>query len=239
MRPSDIQEKSSRAADRLISIFEKKILDGTLQDGEPLPPEREITENYQVSRTVVREAVKALANKGLIDAKPRFRPTVKAPSTETAVEVVSSIVDRLMNSSGGVKNLFDSRIMIEVSLARHAAKEARGDQLQDLRAALNENESAIENSEAFYRTDINFHRVLYDIPGNPIFPTLHRAYTDWLSDHWTKMPRSPERNGRNFRYHKSIFDAVVSKDPDAAEAALREHLDFAWAQVKETFSFET
>ncbi|MDJ0968568.1 MAG: GntR family transcriptional regulator, partial [Kiloniellales bacterium] len=56
--------RSTRAADGLIQIFEKQILDGTLRDGQPLPPEREIVQTYGVSRTVVREAVLALSNKG-------------------------------------------------------------------------------------------------------------------------------------------------------------------------------
>lgn len=80
-----------RTADTLFEIFETKIQQGELQDGDPLPPEREIVETYAVSRTVVREAILALATKGLIDAKPRHRPVVRAPSYDVAFDALGSI----------------------------------------------------------------------------------------------------------------------------------------------------
>ena len=73
-------QTNGRAADDLFRTFEQLINSGALVDGQPLPPEREIVETYGVSRTVVREAVLALANKGLVEARPRFRPVVRKPT---------------------------------------------------------------------------------------------------------------------------------------------------------------
>jgi len=74
------------------------------------PPEREIVKSFGVSRTVVREAVLALANKGLIEARPRFRPVVRKPNYETAFETVDSVVSRLLLQPDRVKNLYDTRV---------------------------------------------------------------------------------------------------------------------------------
>lgn len=224
-----------RAADDLFRTFEEMINSGTLRDGEPLPPEREIVQTYGVSRTVVREAVLALANKGLVEARPRYRPVVRRPSYDTAFETVENIVGRLLKQPDGIRNLFETRIMIEASLVRQAATDATRDDIAALKAALDENFAAIGDSELFYRTDIAFHNVLYQVPRNPVLPAVHKAYTAWLAPHWSLMPRMPERNRANHRAHAAIYEAILMRDPDAAEAALRAHLADAWKQVRETF----
>ena len=231
----EISRRDGRAADDLFRTFEKMINAGVLQDGQPLPPEREIVETYGVSRTVVREAVLALANKGLVEARPRFRPIVRKPTFDTAFETVGNVVGRLLNQPDGVRNLFDTRIMIEASLVRHAALEATKTDIAAMREALSQNGDAIEDNERFYRTDMAFHAVLYKVPLNPILPAIHKAYTSWLAPHWSQMPRQATRNQANHAAHKAIFDAILSRDPDAAEASLRSHLHHAWAQVKAQF----
>ncbi len=224
-----------RAADALVAAIEAQIQSGGLNAGDPLPPEREIVRDHGVSRTVVREAVRILASKGLISARPGFRPVVAHLGYDSAIGAVGSVVTQLLGQSGGIRNLFDLRIRMEASLVREAAQVATGEQIQQLEAALERNKAAIQNSTDFYETDIAYHSVLYDIPGNPVLPAIHRAYTDWLSLHWIKMPRSPERNQTNYEAHRAIFDAILRRDPDTAEAALRSHLKFAWDQVSSTF----
>lgn len=228
-------EKKIRAADQLISLFEQRILDGDLKAGQPLPPEREIVQQHGVSRTVVREALRAIANKGLIVARPGYRPYVAQPGYDAAISAVGSIVTQLLGQPGGVRNLFDIRIRMEVSLVRDAARIATAEDIQKLEQALAANKAAIQESSAFYETDIAFHGILYDIPQNPVLPAIHRAYTGWLSKQWDHMPRLPARNETNYQSHKAIFDAILRRDPDRAEAALRKHMDDAWRQVKDTF----
>ena len=232
---SDTPLQNGRAADDLFRVFEEMINAGTLIDGQPLPPEREIVETYRVSRTVVREAVLALANKGLVDARPRHRPIVRKPTFETAFETVGNVVGRLLNQQDGVKNLFDTRIMIEAALVRQAALQAGKNDITTLKTALHANGACIDDSDAFYQTDMAFHRALYLVPKNPVLPAIHAAYTTWLAPHWSKMPRAPERNRQNHRAHTAIFDAILMRDPDAAEECLRSHLLDAWRQVHATF----
>ncbi len=226
----------SRAADDLFREFESMIKSGALTEGETLPPEREITEKFGVSRTVVREAILALSNKGLVEAKPRFRPVVRKPSFDTAFDTVGNVASRLLEDPQGVKNLFDTRIMLEVYLARQAAVDAGREDIQVLKTALEKNGEAINNMDLFFETDIQFHRVLYEIAGNPILPSIHKAYITWLQPNWVKMPRSPERNTLNFESHTAIYEAIIMRDPDAAEAAMRKHLADAWDQISKILS---
>lgn len=229
------QDDGLRAADDLVRHFAHQISAGLLRDGETLPPEREIVKTFGVSRTVVREAVLALANKGLVEARPRFRPVVRKPSYDTAFETVNSVVSRLLLQPGGVKNLFDTRIMTEASLVRQAATQATNEDLRALKSALSENEAAIDDTELFYKTDLAFHAVLYEIPKNPVLPAVFKAYAAWLGPQFTRMPHSPNRNQENYHAHSAVYEAILMRDEDLAEAALRRHLDKAWFDVEKTF----
>lgn len=237
--PQPSTNPKGRASDQLIAYFERAILDGTLPVGAPLPPEREIVQTHAVSRTVAREAVQALARKGLVQARPGFRPVVSEPGYDAALTAVGSIITQLLNQSQGVRNLFDLRIMMEAALVRQAAMTATAKDIAELEDALAENGDVISDSARFSDTDVAFHAVLYQIPRNPVLPALHRAYIDWLSIHWQKMPPSETRNQQNHMSHQRIFDAILRRDPDKAEAALRHHLDEAWDQISTTFERTT
>lgn len=231
----DSREPGARAADSVVAALEERIFSGQLKDGQMLPAERELIEEFGVSRTVAREAVKILGGKGLIEARPRHRPVVRQPDFDTALGVLGGLVKHLIGQSGGVKHLFDARIFVEAGLVRKAAAEAGKNDIANLRAALERNRACIHDSEQFYETDMAFHAVLYTIPRNPIFPALHRAFCEWLEGHWRQMPRLSERNARNYGAHQAIFDAILNRDPDAAETALRLHLEDSWKQVENTF----
>lgn len=224
-----------RAADFVIAELEQQIVSGRLQNNTPLPAERELMAQFGTSRTVVREAITALSNLGLVESKPRFRPIVKKPDYETALNAVGGIVRHLLGETGGVRNLYQSRVFIERGLVRDAATSATKDDIKALRTALAANKEAIGNSSAFYETDIAFHGVLYKISNNPIFPAIHEGYTSWLSPQWDKMRQAPERNLTNYQAHEEILDRILDRDPAAAEEALLRHLDAAWRFVRDTF----
>ncbi|MCG3268520.1 FCD domain-containing protein [Yoonia sp. I 8.24] len=226
---------TGRAADSIVHTITARIHSGALAHGDLLPAERDLMAEFEVSRTVAREAVRILSSQGLIKAKPRHRPVIRKAGFGAAFDAAGSIVDNLLQQPGGVHNLFDTRIMLEAALVREAALSAGKKDIVNLKTALAANGAAIDDNDQFYQTDQQFHAVLYDIPGNPAYPAIHRAYTTWLAPQWGQMPRLADRNRINFASHTAIMDAILLRDPDAAEAALRSHLADAWDQVRLTF----
>jgi DNA-binding FadR family transcriptional regulator len=233
--PANSAAANARAADAMVAELEARIASGELSDGSYLPAERELMTRYAISRTAVREAIARLASRGMLDARPRFRPIVRRPNVDTAFSAADGIVTLLLGDPGGVKNLYDMRVFLEASLARNAAMHARKEDIAALRSALAANEQAVPDSGKFYATDTAFHAVLYSIPRNPVFPAVHKAFTAWLASHWERMLRSPERNRVNFLSHREIFLAIADRDPDGAERALQNHLAAAWEYVRGTF----
>lgn len=227
-----------RAADAIVAELESQIVSGKLRNRGPLPAERDLMEQFSASRTVVREAIATLSSRGLVESKPRYRPIVSKPDYETVLNTTGKVVQHLLNEAEGVRNLYMSRVFTERGLVRQAAVSATKEDIRELQAALDANEAAINDSEQFYQTDNAFHGVLYRVPRNPIFPALHEGYTSWLAPHWERMPRSPDRNKANYAAHKRIFDAILRRDPDEAEAALNVHLDAAWEDVRTTLERE-
>ncbi|WP_033068266.1 FCD domain-containing protein [Thalassospira australica] len=230
LRAADLQ-----GAARIASKIEHEIAEGRIENGEMLPSQRELMQKHNAGRLAVSRALKLLEYRGLIATKARCRPTVQRPTYGTALSAVEGVVHRLLGQSDGVRNLYECRLFVEVGLARNAARNARKEDIAKLRAALGANKAAINDSDAFYATDIAFHGLLYEIAKNPIFPPMHKAYTSWLAPYWGKMFRSIDRNKVNFLSHKAIFQAIEDRDADAAEDALRRHLDAAWEYVRVTF----
>lgn len=231
----NVLTKNGRASDDLFRHFVEKINSGQLKEGDTLPTERNIVESLGVSRTVAREAILALANKGLVQARPRYRPVVRKSNFDAAFETINEVVSRFLVEPGSVKNLYDTRILLESMLVRQATTDAGKEDIAALDDALAKNGKAVGDSELFFQTDVNFHAIFYKIPKNPVLPAIQRAYTAWLSPRWLKMPFSTEINQLNFEAHQRIFAAILMRDPDAAEECLREHLAFAWNQVRDYF----
>ena len=127
------QNPDSRAADAVVAQLEAQIVAGTLPSGHPLPAERELMEDFGASRTVIREAISTLSNRGLIESKPRFRPIVRKPDFGTVLHATGNIVQHLLTEHGGIKNLYDSRVFIERGLVRDAAISATKDDIADLK----------------------------------------------------------------------------------------------------------
>lgn len=226
---------AGRASDHLGDRLAAMIFAGELPGGDRLPPERELVRRFGVSRTVVREAIADLARRGLLLARPGHRPVVRRPTYETTIDGLGGVVGHLLHDEGGAVALFESRVFLEAALARHAALHASRTDLEDLAAALERNRAAIGDAGEFYLTDVAFHGVLFRIPGNPIFPAVHKAYVAWLMSHWATMERAADLDRLNHAGHAAIFEAVAGRDPAGAEDALRRHLQVAWEQVRGTF----
>lgn len=204
--------------------LEGMMLAGELAPGDPLPSERELMDAFQVGRTSVREALFALQTKGLVVLRSGERAYVTRPSAASIVDGLSTSVRHLLTSSENAKDLQQVRRMLEVSLVRHAAREATARDVTMLERALVANRAAVGDTEAFARTDVAFHFVLAKLARNDIITSLHTAMVEWLAEQRLTSLRMPGAEDAALAAHLAIFQAVAGHDPDAAEAAMESHL---------------
>ena len=211
--------------EQVAAHLERQILDGSLRPGERLPPERALRERFGVGRPAIREALIALQRAGLVELTNGARARVATPTASGVLAGVLPAVRQLLSTAEGHRHLQRVRQFFEVGLARQAACDATAVDLARLAEALARNEAAIGDEPLFIRTDVAFHYILAEIPGNPVFTALHDALSAWLTDQRIVTLADAGQDRIAFEAHRRIHGAIAARDPDSAERAMREHLD--------------
>ncbi|QRG81193.1 transcriptional regulator NanR [Citrobacter sp. R56] len=196
-------------------------------EGEPLPSERELMAFFNVGRPSVREALAALKRKGLVQINNGERARVSRPSADTIISELSGMAKDFLSHPGGIAHFEQLRLFFESSLVRYAAEHATDEQIAMLSKALEINSQSLDDNSQFIRSDVDFHRVLAEIPGNPIFMAIHVALLDWLIAARPKVADEAlyEHNSVSYQQHIAIVDAIRARDPDEADRALQCHLN--------------
>ncbi len=218
------QIRRAKVYEEIARRLEGQILDGRLQPGDSLPSERDLMERHGVGRPAVREAMMSLQKAGLIAVVNGERARVVRPSPRTLVGELGTAARYLLSRDGGIREFQQARLFFELGLARHAATLATVDDLDRLERALAANQAALVDMDAFALTDVAFHFALAEIPRNSIFVALHVALAEWLTEQRSSTLQRRGAARKALRSHRAIFAAVSARDPDGAEAAMREHL---------------
>lgn len=198
---------------------------GEYAPGDQLPSERALMERFGVGRPSVREALFSLQQLGIVTISSGERARVTLPTPRRLLLGLDGAVRHLLATTEGERNLQDARLFFEVGLARHAASCGTSEDYRRLKDALDANRRAMKDAEVFERTDVAFHYVLANVPRNPVFIAIHEAVVSWLTRQRTLSLRNTGAAQQAFKWHKKIFEAVTDRDADAAEAAMREHLE--------------
>ena len=216
------QIESERLYERIVAQIEQRILRGDLHVGDQLPPERELGEQFGVSRTAVREAVKALRQKGLLETYPG-RGTFITDGTSQAMRHSLNLVVSL-GAAHGSEDLVQVREILEPEIAALAAVRVTAEQLAALDKAVAVMNAALNDAEAFIEGDLDFHLALAEATQNDIIPILIDSIIDRLREQRKRIFLTPGGAQRGQFHHKRILKAVKQRDPDAARKAMRAHL---------------
>lgn len=197
---------------------------GTLAPGEMFPSERDLCGRFGVGRNVVRSAISNLQAMGLVEHERGHRPRVAAPNLSSLVANVSDAARFFFSGTEGRAHLEQARLFLETSLVRHAVHHATNAHIGRMIEAIADCDASLNDSNAFRNADVRFHRVLAEIPGNPIFVALHEAFVERLMKERALPSNFDSYIRRSNEEHKQIVGALLDKDPDRAEAIMTEHL---------------
>ena len=218
-----------RLSDRVAEKLLETILQRELKPGDKLPSERELGEQFQVSRTVIREATRGLVAKGIIDVRSGTGLTV------TAVDPASVAASMNLYLRGGdvpYQHVHEVRAVLEIEVAAAAAERGTDEKIAALRAIHDRMvaEHKRGDKEAFAVTDVDFHRAIAKMTGNELYVLL----LDAMGDSLLGIRRALSANSdsgvakRNqsvaIRAHKRILDTIEARDPAGARIAMNEHL---------------
>jgi len=214
--------QTSRLYEQIVRQIEDSILKGELQEGEQLPPERDLALQFGVSRTAVREAVKTLREKGLVEAYPG-RGTFITNGTSHSFK---HTLDRMMRGgpSEGTANLTEVREILEPEIAALAAQRADEEMVSAMREAIAVMDKSRSDAEAFIEGDLDFHLALAEAAANPLILSLIDSIVGLLREQRMRtyfVQGGPERGQY---HHKRILEAIEHRDPQGAREAMRAHL---------------
>jgi DNA-binding FadR family transcriptional regulator len=212
--------------EQVCELIETRIVEGDLQVGDKLPTEKEMAELYQVSRTVIREAMKVLKEKGWIEtrvAKGTFVVDNVAKNVRDSFDAVLR-----MDEASGFRYLLEVREILEPEVAALVASRADDSQRARLQQAIDRMDSSLElpdNIDEFLDADFTFHMSLAESTGNPLIPMiispLFKLLRDQQAYYSSNVKEGPHRSQVN---HKLIMGAIARADAVGARRYMIEHI---------------
>jgi DNA-binding FadR family transcriptional regulator len=221
-----VRRRPRTLALELVERFSDRIRAGQLQPGAKLPTEAAIMEEFEVSRTVVREAISKLQAAGLVETRHGIGTFVIGPGDSPSFKITPEQFGTLQD----VIAVLELRIGLETEAAGLAAQRRTVDNLAALRKALDAVIAAVEAGQDSVAADFQFHLEIARATQNSHFTELMATLGSQIIPR-ARLEPSADMSAERLAYmrrvnaeHESILDAIASQDAESARAAMRTHL---------------
>ncbi len=223
-------KRKERLGDQLYGQILEQIVSGTLKEGDKLPSEKELCLMFEVSRPVVREAMMLLQADGLVVARQGSGTYVQRRPPQGLIALAGA------SDVAGMLRCYELRVPLEGEAAALAAKRRSPEQLGQIKAALDDLAHAFETRSAASAADFAFHRAVAEASCNDMFvsilETLHAAIENSMTVALNITSQgSAERSRRVLEEHSRIYEAIAIGDADAANLAMRYHINRARQRI--------
>src|SRR6202163_3028672 len=210
--------RSSRLYEQIVQQVEESIHKGAMKPGDQLPPERELAQQFGVSRTAVREAVKALHEKGLVEAYPGRGTFVTAGTSYSMRQSLDWMLK--IGQPEGSAFLAEVREILEPEIAALAATRVDDEDLASMREQITVMDSARKDPDAFIEADLDFHLALAEAAANSLILSLIDSIVGLLREQRTRIFLVEGGPERGQYHHKRVLEAIEHRDPSGAREAM-------------------
>lgn len=216
--------EKKRYFEQIVQMIREKIFRENLKEGFRLPTEQQLAKELNVSRSVVREALRILDVMGYVDIK-------KGPQGGIFVSSLyhKPISDSLRNLTNNghitVNHLFDVRLQIETFIAAEAAQHAKKREMKKIFALIEDASLHIDDAAYLKNRNIEFHILLAEASGNPVLAILMKSLTEILKEiayHFL----NPSFEREIFKIHKEILKAIMQRKVNEAKKLIKEDIIF-------------
>lgn len=207
----------------LAEALEADILSGRLPTGCKLPGERELSERHGVSRPMVREALRSLAERKLVRILPARGTFVSGDTGLEALQPLALVYRRRHTTA---RQLVEARVMLESQAAAFAAVRANDEDLTALRVTVERMEADLSPLD-HVRYDLAFHLLIARASHNPVIETMFGSIVTLVVQLMLRSVSDPEVAGRSHPYHRRAYEAIANRQTEAAAQAMRDHLKVA------------
>ena len=225
--------KKKRFSDQISDLIQKKIIEDNLEVGTNLPSEKAMADEFQVSRSVVREALRILEISGLVTIK-------KGPAGGIFVsDVYHAPIKRSLNNlitcgDVTVDDLYDARLLIEPHIAGQAALHASEEDFEKFRALFEDSASHLDDPVRLKKNNLEFHLLLAQASGNPVLAVMLESVFELLAERTRRyVDLALER--KFFKIHQAIFEVMTLRQPEETRRLIRQDIMDVMEALK-TFS---
>ncbi|MGW1780508.1 FadR/GntR family transcriptional regulator [Streptomyces sp. NPDC002143] len=234
-----------KMAELVAARLRRMIVRGELTEGEALPSETALMEEFAVSRPTLREAFRVLESESLITVRRGARggARVQIPEGTVAARYAGVVLEYRGTT---LKDVYDARTVIEAPCAGLLAERRTDGDLERLRAAVAEAELLMDDPSAFIRAHMEFHALVVELAGNQTLGVLNGMVRHIIDQaNWSHVdldagsPENVRANRRGFRAHVALVDLVAARRTEAAEELWRVHLQEAEDYLLQSRSMTT
>jgi DNA-binding FadR family transcriptional regulator len=229
-----IAGRPARLSVVVVDALVEGIVSGRYPSGTLLPPEPVLCQSFDVSRSVVREAMKVLEEKGLARARQGHGTTISPPDEWNLLDpAVLAAAIRADETLQILDELVDVRVALESAMARTAARSMSDADLAELGDLLEEMGTQLQDPERYLATDTRYHDFIMRCSGNRLGRSIIRAIHPHARASSRYNPPADEEDLRQgHRGHVAIYEHLLRHDADGAAAAMEEHISGSWALRK-------
>jgi len=215
---------SPKGYEKVVSYLSDQLRDGLLKTGDRLMPERELALRLNISRPLVREALRSLAMIGVLDVHQGRGTFVRSPDFSTLENIFT-----FMFVQGGeeIDDIMELRRGIELQAIRLACLRARDDDFEKIGAAMDNIHATIDDPIAGGQADFHFHTCLVEASHSAALIKVYRIVSRTLQNNHVSRRRRVAASGQLRTYiidhHDRLFRSIESRDVEGSEKLLREH----------------
>lgn len=217
--------KSNKVSQHIIDQIRNAIFEGRLKLGDKLPSERELVQNFKVSKATLREALRSLEVLGFLE----IRKGISGGAFVTEVDMTKakdSFTNFLLFKNLSLRDLSEVRLLLEPYIAEKATLAITEEELNRLKKLIKDSERAIKGDIAFEsrKDEIEFHRIIASIAGNPILMFILDFVENLLIDTKEILKPGKEFSGKVLRAHKRIYSGLLERNVKKVHKEMVKHI---------------
>jgi GntR family transcriptional repressor for pyruvate dehydrogenase complex len=214
--------KKTRIYQEVVSQIHGLIREGKFRSGDQLPSERELAETFKVSRTSVREAIRALETEGLVVTRTGMGTFIADLPIESLVAPLAKL---LIEEKNALADVFEMRKLVEPHIAAMAAERATRDDIVRMKRILGNQKSEIQRGESGVEADTAFHFAIGQATQNQALEKLISGLMDILSHSREESLQTRGRRQASLTSHLQILSAIEEHDRERAREAMLRHIE--------------
>lgn len=199
---------------------------GNFKKGDKLPPERALAEKFKVSRSSIREAIKSLAQKNLVESRRGDGTYILA---DMDADIFDAFTTAFSDQKKRISDIFQFRKVIEPEIAALAAAAMNDDALNRMKVIVCDQQMKAQNGKNSSDLDASLHLEIAKATGNSIFPEMMQALDRIMKESRSEILQPPARQKASIEAHFRILEALEQRNPARAREAMRQHI----AEVEE------